>query len=122
MPDHKKPIADFSYIPVDPALFQNITFDPLISPDNSICYDDSNSPVDCLTFEWDFDNDGTFEGNSDSSDPTEIYSYSDTGIYVVDMKVMDSDNNFCFASDRGKQKTINIGYGNPKWDEIAPSN
>ncbi|MCK4918799.1 MAG: FG-GAP repeat protein [Candidatus Pacebacteria bacterium] len=122
MPDHKKPIADFSHLPPTPVLSQDIVFDPLIAPDNSICYDDSNSPVDCLTFEWDFDNDGTFEGNSDSSDPTEIYSYSDTGIYVVDMKVMDSDNNFCFASDRGKQKTINIGYGNPKWDEIAPSN
>ncbi|MCK5490638.1 MAG: SBBP repeat-containing protein [Candidatus Pacebacteria bacterium] len=122
MPDHKKPIADFSYDPVDPVLFQDIAFSPLISPDNSICYDDLNSPVDCLTFEWDFDNDGSFDGVTEPSDPMEIYSYSDTGIYIVDLKVTDGAGYSCFASDRGKQKTINIGYGNPSWEEIAPHN
>lgn len=126
-PDHKYPIADFSFTPAPPILrSQVVTFYPLIFPFDSICYDNSNNPADCLSFEWDFDkniNPG-IDATTDPSDPNVTYTYTEAKLFTVDLKVTDAtlEGYNCWASDSGSgnAEDIDIELGRPKWNEAEP--
>jgi len=76
--ENRPPVADFSYNPQNPKIFQTISFDGSLStdPDN-----------DTLTYSWDFDNDGLFD--SFAQKPT--FTYSKPGNYPVKLEVSDGN-------------------------------
>ncbi len=74
--ENHPPVADFSYTPKNPKIFQQIKFDGLLS---------SDPDGDELTYSWDFDNDGLF----DSFEKNTIYAYAEPGKYPVKLEVSD---------------------------------
>ncbi len=70
------PVADFNVSDTNGALPLTVSF-----TGNATGYDQS------LTYQWDFDNDGTI----DSTAVNPEYTYNETGIYSVSLTVQDSD-------------------------------
>ena len=126
-PIHRYPKANFSYSADDdpPLQFQEIAFDPLDPLANSVCYNNSNEPTPCLSFEWSF-GDGT--APNPTSDPlidggVVTHLYSTEGNFIVDLQVTDftSPTAFsCWASQRNNGETIPIGANVPDWNETTP--
>jgi subtilisin family serine protease len=78
---NQPPLADFVWMPQNPDLHQQITFDASASydPDGSI-----------LLYEWDWNNDGIYEENHML--PTATHSWSSEGSYPVTMRITDNAN------------------------------
>jgi hypothetical protein len=78
--ENQLPTADFSWTPQNPSPNQPITFDASASfdPDGTI-----------TLYEWDWNNDGTFEENHTT--PTATHSWTIPGTYPVTLKVTDDD-------------------------------
>lgn len=75
IPANQMPIADFTYVPLNPSVFEPITF-----TDASI---DSDGVI--VTWSWDFDDgDTSFEQNT-------IHQYAQKGTYTVTLTVTDDD-------------------------------
>jgi PKD repeat protein len=73
---NRAPIADFTFSPLQPRIYETVTFtDASSDPDG-----------DALTYAWDFNNDG----NIDSRARNPTYQYSVPGTYSVNLTVTDS--------------------------------
>ena len=121
-PAHQYPIANFSYFPVPPPnilQFQPITFDPLTPPDDSRAY---GLGIPIVSFEWDFDDDGVVDETTFPADPNVTHSYSETGMFTIDLRVTDSDGYACWASQSTPTniEVVDIGANIPMWNEINP--
>ena len=60
--------------------------------DASESYDPDNDPPTTdgiVDYEWDWDNDGTFD--EESTDPTAVHTWDDTGVYYVQLRVTDDE-------------------------------
>jgi len=116
-PIHRWPTADFSYSAADdpPLQFQEITFDPLTFPDDSVCYDINNVSTPCLDFKWDFESDTIIDEITLPASPNATHFYSEIGTFDVDLKVTDPDGNFCHTS-----QPLTIGISRPDWNETIP--
>lgn len=119
-PDHKYPIAKFTYAPATNILqFMPITFDP------SQSWSD-NPPYTIDRYQWFFDyisNPTIPDAESPIPPPagyTEPYSYSIANNYRVDLRVRDSAGIECWAHDRNNQKDISVMSNKPKWNEATP--
>jgi PKD repeat protein len=73
-----KPVPNFSYLPVDPLVGQQVTFDGTASadPDGTV-----------TSYQWDLDGNGSFE--STGANPTR--TYNNAGTVNVKLRVTDSD-------------------------------
>lgn len=78
LPLDQNPIANFTFTPSDPIVDETINFDGTGS---------SDSDGTVSSYEWDFDNDGTYE----KTGSTTTYSYSSSGDKVVTLRVTDDD-------------------------------
>jgi len=122
-PIHQYPVANFSYSADDdpPLQFQEITFDPLTSPDNSEAYGGAS----IVSFEWDF-GDGTTP--NPTSDPLVnggviTHFYSEEGPFTIDLKVTDDTlpiGYSCWASEQSNAENFTIGENKSKWNETTP--
>jgi large repetitive protein len=74
-----KPVANFAYLPVDPLVGQQVTFDGTASadPDGTVA-----------SYQWDLDGNGTFEATG----PNPTHTYNNAGAVSVKLRVTDSDN------------------------------
>jgi PKD repeat protein len=74
-----KPVASFSYLPVDPLVGQQVTFDgtPSADPDGTVA-----------SYQWDLDGNGSFEAAG--ANPT--HTYNNAGTVNVKLRVTDSDS------------------------------
>jgi YD repeat-containing protein len=74
-----KPVPNFSYLPVDPLVGQQVTFDGTASadPDGTV-----------VSYQWDLDGNGSFEATG----PNPTRTYSTAGAVNVKLRVTDSDN------------------------------
>ncbi len=74
-----KPVPNFSYLPVDPLVGQQVTFDGTASadPDGTVA-----------SYQWDLDGNGSFEATG--ANPT--HTYSNAGTVNVKLRVTDSDS------------------------------
>ena len=74
-----KPVASFSYLPVDPLVGQQVTFDGTASadPDGTVA-----------SYQWDLDGNGSFEATG----PNPTHTYANAGTVSVKLRVTDSDN------------------------------
>jgi hypothetical protein len=77
--ENKPPVASFTWTPSTPTINQGIAFNASTSsdPDGSI-----------LTYEWDWNNDGTYEGFDYI--PTATHSWAQAGNYSVKLQVIDN--------------------------------
>jgi subtilisin family serine protease len=78
---NQPPVADFSWTPQNPYSHQQITLNASTShdPDGII-----------TTFEWDWDNDGTYDEHNSS--PTTTHEWMTIGSYPVTLRVTDEKN------------------------------
>jgi PKD repeat protein len=74
-----KPVPNFSYLPVDPLVGQQVTFDGTASadPDGTVA-----------SYQWDLDGNGSFEATG----PNPTHTYNNAGTVSVKLRVTDSDN------------------------------
>jgi PKD repeat protein len=74
-----KPVPNFSYLPVDPLVGQQVTFDGTASadPDGTVA-----------SYQWDLDGNGSFEATG--ANPT--HTYNNAGTVNVKLRVTDSDS------------------------------
>jgi large repetitive protein len=74
-----KPVPNFAYLPVDPLVGQQVTFDGTASadPDGTVA-----------SYEWDLDGNGSFEATG--ANPT--HTYNSAATVNVKLRVTDSDN------------------------------
>jgi len=94
--ENQPPVADFTWTPQNPSSNQQITFDASASQD----------PNGTITlYEWDWNNDGTYEEVHTTSIVT--YSWSNAGNYLVTLRVTDNDE-----MTNSTTKTVNVGGGN----------
>ena len=90
--EQQPPVADFTWVPIDPQINQIIFFNASTSddPDGSI-----------VSYEWDWNNDGIYDELQGIS--TTTHSWSDTGSYLVTLRVTDND-----GGTSKKTKTVTI--------------
>jgi PKD repeat protein len=75
IPENQMPIADFTYEPLNPTVFETVIF-----TDASVDYDGA-----IVAWSWDFgDGDTSFEQNT-------VHQYADKGTYTVTLTVQDDD-------------------------------
>jgi hypothetical protein len=74
-----KPVPNFSYLPVDPLVGQQVTFDGTASadPDGTVA-----------SYQWDLDGNGSFEATG----PNPTHTYNSDATVNVKLRVTDSDN------------------------------
>jgi PKD repeat protein len=78
--ENTPPVADFSWAPSTPKVNQTIMFDASAS-------NDSDGSI--TKYEWDWNNDGTYEDTSTT--PTATHSWAQAGNYPVLVRVTDND-------------------------------
>ncbi|MBZ9578074.1 PKD domain-containing protein [Patescibacteria group bacterium] len=118
MPNRASPNVDFTPNPINPRTGEEVTF-----IDESKCYLSDDSEYDCdtggdeITYEWDFDYDGSFDP-SDWTKGDTTYTYPETGNYTVRLQVTDSGvgpvvTGMCW-------KEVIVGFALPTWKEVTP--
>jgi len=75
-PDNNAPDASFDFAPTNPTVGEEVTFDASGS---------SDSDGDIVSYEWDFGDGTTFEGQTGS------YAYEEAGDYTVTLTITDDD-------------------------------
>ena len=97
------PIASFTWTPINPTANQQFTFDASAS-------NDSDGSIS--TYEWDWNNDGTYENSY--TIPTATYSWTQAGSYPVTLQVTDNNG---VTSTKTMSVTISSGDGNGNTDD-----
>jgi len=77
----ESPIANFTWSPINPIVFHNVTFDASVSTPGF----DGTAICPITEYRWDFDGDGTFELNT--TDPVVIHKFDWYGDYDVTLEV-----------------------------------
>ena len=93
--NNRAPSADFSFSPSNPLTDETVDFDGAVS---------SDSDGSINSYEWDWTNDGNYEGSGSSP----AHSYPDDGSYTVKLRVTDDDGAISTTT-----KTVNVGNRNP---------
>ncbi len=89
------PTADFTFTPSSPRVSQETNFDGSSSTD---------SDGTIVKYEWDWENDGTFDATGETS----IYNYTSEGTYKVTLRVTDTD-----GAKNKISKDITVTSGEP---------
>jgi len=77
----ESPVANFTWSPINPIVFHNVTFDASVSTPGF----DGTAICPITEYRWDFDGDGTFELNT--TDPVVIHKFDWYGDYDVTLEV-----------------------------------
>lgn len=128
-PDHQYPIANFSVDPDDNWIaLMPITFDPF-NDANGVPLavpTESFGGTQIAELEWNF-GDGELRAdpavpidNAAPGDHSTVKNDYDIGIYTVDLRVKDTSNYECYASDTGHARSVDVMSNKPKWNEAAP--
>lgn len=120
---HALPTPDFSVPAGNPSANEIIKF-----VDNSQCYTIGGVAYSCKTavtnrYEWDFNNDGNVDCDSNSNPACRgdvQTSYPISGTYFVRLKITDSTipgpDNYCFIIT-----PVGVSLPSPEWKEIQPT-
>ena len=115
---HAHPWPDFSWTPLYPAVFQNVTFnaDPPILTEfyDAVCSATPDDLTNCH-YQWTFENANPPEDLTNKIKP--ITQFITAGLKEVTLKVTDSDTFSCTRS-----RPVKVGLPLPEWKEIAPVN
>jgi hypothetical protein len=95
--ENKPPVVDFTWIPSAPTINQGIAFDASAS---------SDSDGSITKYEWDWNNDGTYEESH--ATPTATYSWAQAGSYPVKLQVTDNGG---ATSTKTLSVTVSSGGG-----------
>jgi len=119
MSNRASPTVDFAPNPVNPITGEEVAF-----IDDSKCYlsDDSDYPCysggDEITYEWDFDYDGSFDP-SDWTKGDTAYTYPETGSYVVRLQITDIGVGGPLTGMCSEEVAV-VGFPLPIWREVTP--
>ncbi len=94
------PVANFTFVPLNPQPTEQVTFD-------SISSDDPDGYIDWDHCQWDWDNDGIYDATGIEA----IYSWNEEGDYDVTLQVLDNNE-----SANTITKTIHVESGPPMAD------
>ncbi|MDP2648013.1 MAG: PKD domain-containing protein, partial [Candidatus Yanofskybacteria bacterium] len=107
-PQHAYPDnIDFTWSPIKPIINQSVLFTSLAQ-----CFDNSNNPVTCATYNWNFGDGVVLSGNYQ----TTTHTFPEEKAYSVSHSVIDQQGNTCPQI----VKSVVVQKPIPDWKEVLP--
>jgi len=107
---HAYPYPDFEWTPTSPAVEETVYM-----VNNSICYNMSNNPVNCASYNWTIPGDAIYVDSTSSSSYEPHIQFTSTGDNNVVLLARDSTGYSCTKED-----IVGIKLPFPDWIEINP--
>ncbi|MCF7835727.1 MAG: PKD domain-containing protein [Candidatus Marinimicrobia bacterium] len=109
--EHRFPAPSFTWSPQEPSSGEDVDF-----TDGSVCYDSLGGVVDCVSWQWTFEDATPL--SSSLQNPT--VQFDSSGQHSVGFRVYDPDGNACPVEGSPLIEIVGVKWGLPDWREILP--